>query len=151
MNYTIEKLLPENYDKCGNIWDMVKHAEAAKRYKNELLSGNRVIFVYIENGEYLGEGSLVLENDDNDYTIKDKRIYLSRMITKPEYRNKGIGGIILDYLVDYARELGYEEMSLGVNKDNPAACHLYKKKGFDTVIFDGADEHGEYVKLVKKL
>jgi len=152
INYTIEKLLPENYDKCNNIWDMSEYPKYAKRFYNDLLSGNRIIFVYIENGEYLGEGALVFDKDgDSDYTIKSKRIYVSRMNTKAEYRNRGIGGIILDYLIDYAKGLGFEEISVGVNKDNAVAKHLYEKKGFDTVIFDGKDDLGEYVKLLKKL
>nr|WP_319005528.1 GNAT family N-acetyltransferase [Metabacillus litoralis] len=54
----------------------------------------------------MGEGSLVFQNNDPDYTIPDKRIYLSRMIVKEEYRNRGIGGVIVDYLIDYAKQLG---------------------------------------------
>ncbi|MEC2176987.1 GNAT family N-acetyltransferase, partial [Bacillus amyloliquefaciens] len=86
-----------------------------------------------------------------DYTIPDKRIYLSRMIVKEGYRNRGIGGIIVDYLIDYAKHLGYEEITLGVDTDNLNARHLYEKKGFTTVLFLGEDEYGEYVKLLKKL
>jgi diamine N-acetyltransferase len=81
----------------------------------------------------------------------DKRIYLSRMIVKEEYRNRGIGGISVDYLIDYAKQLGYEEITLGVDTDNLNARHLYEKKGFTTVLYFGEDEYGEYVKLLKKL
>ena len=47
--------------------------------------------------------------------------------------------------------MGYKEISIGVDKDNTAALHLYRKKGFTTVIFDGADEYGKYYKLLKVL
>jgi len=73
------------------------------------------------------------------------------MIVKLEYRNLGIGGIMLDFLIDYAKQLGYMEISLGVDKTNKNARHLYEKKGFNTIIFDGEDEYGKYVKLLKKL
>jgi ribosomal protein S18 acetylase RimI-like enzyme len=73
------------------------------------------------------------------------------MIVKKEFRNRGIAGMLIDHMVDYARELGYKEMSLGVNVDNLAARHLYEKKGFTEIIFHGSDEDGEYVKLIKKL
>lgn len=145
------KLNFEDYNKCSNIWDMDKNPKMAKMFYDELVSGNRITFIYLENNEFIGEGSLVFKNNDPDYTIPDKRIYLSRMIVKDEYRNRGVGGIILDYLIDYAELLGYEEISLGVDTDNLNARHLYEKKGFTTVLFIGEDEYGEYVKLLKKL
>ncbi|MFC7686647.1 GNAT family N-acetyltransferase [Ureibacillus sp. GCM10028918] len=150
-SYKIKKLNPEEYNKCINIWDMDKHKNMAKMFYEELVSGNRITFIYLENNEFIGEGSLVFKNNDPDYTIPNKRIYLSRMIVKEEYRNRGIGGIILDYLIDYAEQLGYEEITLGVDTDNFNARHLYEKKGFTNVLFIGEDEHGEYVKLLKNL
>lgn len=150
-NGVIIKLDPKDYEKCNNIWDMSRIPERAKCWYDELISGNRIIFVYTENGEFLGEGALLFDRGDPDYTIPNKRIYLSRMIVKAEHRNRGIGGKIIDFLVEYAKNLGYEEMSLGVDVDNEHARHLYEKKGFTDVIFHGVDEQGEYVKLLKKL
>ena len=95
----MHKLEPQNYNKLNNIWDMSKKPEMSKRWCEQLVNGNRIIFVYIENGEYLGEGALVFDMNDPDYTIVDKRIYLSRMIVKPEHRNRGIGSIIIDFLI----------------------------------------------------
>jgi ribosomal protein S18 acetylase RimI-like enzyme len=151
MNYTIEKLNPENYQKCGNIWDMNKNPNMTKKRYDELVSGNRVIFVYIENGEYMGEGSLVFNNGDSDYTIENERIYLSRMVVKPDCRNRGIGKIMLNYLIKYSRELGYKEMSLGVDITNIGARWLYESNGFTNTIFVGEDKDGKYVKLLKTL
>nr|WP_272480065.1 GNAT family N-acetyltransferase [Aquibacillus koreensis] len=123
----------------------------AKIFYDELVSGNRITFIYTENEEFIGEGSLVFKKDDPDYTIPKKRIYLSRMIVKKEFQNRGIGGTILDYLMDYARQLGFEEMALGVDTDNLSARHLYEKKGFTTSIFKGEDEYGEFERLLKIL
>ena len=150
-SYKIKKLNPEEFNKCSNIWDVDKNKNMAKMFYEELVSGNRITFIYSENNEFIGEGSLVFKNNDPDYTIPNKRIYLSRMIVKEEYRNRGIGGIILDYLIDYAEQLGYEEITLGVDTDNFNARHLYEKKGFTNVLFIGEDEYGEYVKLLKNL
>ena len=36
-----------------------------------------------------------------------------------------------------------------VDKDNVNAVHLYNKYGFTEVLFDGKDEYGEYLKLMK--
>lgn len=147
--YEIVKLEPKDYSKCGNVWNMA-HPSTQKWY-DELVSGNRVIFVYTVNGEFLGEGALVFENGDPDYTIANKRIYLSRLAVKQEYRKQGIGSTITDYLIQYAKNHGYEEMSVGVDTININARHLYEKKGFTDIIFEGEDEQGEYVKLLKTL
>lgn len=150
-SYKIEKLKPEDYYKCSNIWDMNEKPMLAKVFYDDLVSGNRVTFIYLENKDFIGEGSLVFKNPDSDYTIPDKRIYLSRMIVKEEYRNHGIGGIIVDFLIDYAQTLGFEEIALGVDMDNMNARHLYEKKGFTDVLYVGEDNYGKYVKLLKKL
>ena len=73
------------------------------------------------------------------------------MIVKNEYRNRGIGSEILEFLIAKARELGFSEMSIGVDKDNVNAVHLYNKYGFTEVLFDGKDEYGEYLKLMKRI
>jgi len=150
-DYKIIKLDPGGYEKCNNIWNMAKNPERTKKWYDEIVSGNRIVYIYTENEEFIGEGALVFENGDRDYTIPNQRIYLSRMIVKPDCQNRGVGGIILDYLIQTAKEFGYKEISLGVDKVNIKARHLYEKKGFNTVIFDGADEHGEYAKLLKML
>ncbi len=104
--YQIKKLDPDDYNKCSNIWDMKKSPKMTKMFYDELVSGNRMTFIYLENDEFIGEGSIVFRTNDLDYTIPDKRIYLSHMIVKEEERNRGIGGIILDYLINYAEQLG---------------------------------------------
>lgn len=150
MDYVIEKLDPKDYGKCSNIWNMDRQPNTLKWF-DEIVSGNRIVFIYKVHGEFLGEGALVFENGDPDYTIKNRRIYLSRLIVKAEYRNKGIGGRIVDYLVDYAKKMGYQEMSLGVDIDQTVARHLYEKKGFTDILFEGEDEQGKFVKLLKIL
>lgn len=120
-------------------------------FRKEIETGNRIVYVYKVNGEFLGEIAYVFDMNDSDYTIPNQRIYLSRLIVKPEYRNKGIGSILVDFMIDEIMKMGYKEISIGVDKDNTAALHLYCKKGFTSVIFDGADEYGEYYKLLKIL
>jgi diamine N-acetyltransferase len=149
--YIIIKLDPKDYEKCGGIWNMNGNPEMTKKWYDEIVAGNRVVFVYTENEEFIGEGALVYENGDRDYTIEGQRIYLSRLVVKKEYQNRGIGGILLDYLIETAKRLGYREISVGVDKGNINARRLYEKKGFTTVIFDGRDKYGEYVKLLKML
>lgn len=149
-NTVIEPLALEDYNKCSNIWNM-KTQPLADKWREEIASGDRLVFVYKINGEFIGEGALVLDTSDPDYTIPGKRVYVSRMIVKKEYRNRGIGSEILEFLIEKAKEMGFEEMTIGVDKDNVNALHLYEKFGFTEVLFDGVDEHGEYFKLMKRI
>ena len=73
------------------------------------------------------------------------------MIVKKEYRNRGIGSEILEFLIKKAKESGFSEITIGVDKDNVNALHLYRKYGFTEVLFEGADEDGEYYKLMKRI
>ena len=150
VNHTIEPLKLEDYDKCSNIWNM-KAQPLAEKWRTEIARGNRLVFIYKINGKFIGEGALVLDAGDDDYTIQGKRVYVSRMIVKKEYRNCGIGSDILEFLVEKAKEMGFSEMTIGVDKDNENALHLYRKFGFTVVLFEGADEDGEYFKLMKKI
>ena len=149
-NTVIEPLKLEEYSKCSNIWNM-KAQPLTEKWREEIARGNRLVFVYKINGEFIGEGALVIDTGDPDYTVPDKRVYVSRMIVKKEYRNRGIGSEILEFLIRKAKEMGFSEMTIGVDKDNENALHLYRKYGFTEVLFDGEDEDGEYFKLMKKI
>ena len=142
---------PEEFQKCSDIWDMEKHAELAARFLAELHSGNRMTWVYEENGRFLGEISLVKEKDDPDYTIPGRRIYVSRLIVKPEARRRGIGKALTEYAITRAAEMGYAEISIGVDMDNYAALRLYTAAGFREILFLGEDADGKYFKLLKRL
>lgn len=147
----IIKLKVEDFNKCNNIWNMEKNKELADRFYKQLLSGNRITYVYVDNGEYVGEVSLVFDRNDNDYTIPNKRIYLSRLIVKKEFRRKGIGTKLIEYIVKVAKELNYEEISLGVNLDNYKALKLYVNNGFNNIILVDKDDQGAYIKLLMNL
>ena len=149
-NTVIESLSLEDYHKCSNIWNM-KAQPLTEKWREEIDAGNRLVFIYKIEDEFIGEGALVLDAGDADYTIPDKRVYVSRMIVKKEYRNRGIGSEILEFLIRKAESMGFSEMTIGVDKNNLNALHLYKKYGFTEVLFDGADENGEYLKLMKRI
>ncbi|MDE6709436.1 MAG: GNAT family N-acetyltransferase [Oscillospiraceae bacterium] len=149
-NYVIEKLALADYSKCSNIWDMNAFSQT-EFFRQEIESGNRVVYVYKQNGEFIGEIAYVFDMRDNDYTIANQRIYISRLIVKKEWRGNGIGGILIDFIIEKIKDMGYKEVTIGVDKDNLAALHLYRKKGFTIILFDGADEDGEYFKLMKTL
>lgn len=54
----------------------------------------------------------------------------------PQYRGQGIGGRLLEEIVRYARENGYNSVRLDVIDTNPRAQKLYERKGFKAVKTD---------------
>ena len=71
-----------NFEKCNNIWNMDKNIDHKNKIYNDLVSGNRKTFVYVKDNEYIAKASLVFNKADEDYTIPNVRIYLSRVIVK---------------------------------------------------------------------
>lgn len=150
MNGIIE-LDIKNYEKCGNIWSMEKNKKLKERFYRELKSKNRKTFVYVKDGEYVAEISIVFNKNDEDYSIPGKRLYISRVIVKKDCRGNGYGKELMNYIIKYAESEKYEELSLGVNLDNYIALNLYVKLGFNKIQYIGEDSDGKYVKLIKKL
>lgn len=70
MNFDIIQLPPAEFKKCGNIWNMKRQEKLATQFYGELISGNRVTYVYKEEDEFIGEISLVFDTIDSDYTYR---------------------------------------------------------------------------------
>ena len=151
MDFEIIELSPAEFEKCGNIWNMKRQEKLAKQFYGELISGHRITYVYNEDDEFIGEISLVFDTNDLDYTMDGRRIYVSHLIVKPEKRRKGIGKRLVEYATDKAKEMGYSEMSIGVDLNNYSALKLYADSGFDKILFIGEDHQGKYVKLLKEI
>lgn len=149
--YSIERLRPEDFHLCSNIWDMERNRSLADRFYSELISNNRITFVCAMDGAFIGEVSLVCDMRDEDYTISGQRIYLSRLIVKKEYRRQGIGTALANHVFRCAKECGYAEMAIGVDLDNYAALKLYQGLGFSRIILVDEDSQGKYLKLLKYL
>ena len=147
----IIELAIKDYEKCGNIWNMEKNKELKDRFYQELLTQNRKTFVYVKDGEYIAEISIIYNKNDVDYSIPGKRLYISRIIVKKALRGNGYGKKLMNHVIEYAKKENYEELSLGVNLDNYIALNLYVKLGFNKIQYIGEDSDGKYVKLIKKL
>lgn len=149
--HTIERLDARDFEKCASIWNLKKHAELAKRFRGELVSGNRLTYIYKIDGEFIAEISLVLDMNDSDYTVKGRRACVSHLVVKNEYRRRGIGRSLIDYVSQTASNMGLCELSVGVDIENYPAVKLYFETGFSHILFIGEDADGKYFKLLKKL
>ena len=151
MDSVIQKLAPEEFPLCANIWNMERNRTMAEQFYCELLCQNRTTFVYKADGAFVGEISLVYDKQEPDFTIPGQRIYLSRLIVKNSFRRQGIGTALSRYVIQYAKESGFSEMSLGVDLGNFAALKLYSGLGFTRILLVDEDEQGRYLKLLKEL
>ena len=86
-------------------------------------SGATILALYEDNA-LLGMGA-VKQLDDVHGELKS-------MHTKPEARGRGIGDTIVRHLLDAARDLGLQDLSLETGSEPPfaAARRLYERHGF---------------------
>lgn len=144
MKFTIEKLTIDNYNKSNFIWDM-SACPFTEQFREQVECGNREAYLFKLNDKYIASCDLVYDYDD--YTEKGKKIYLSRLIVKKEYRNQSIGQSVLQYMINQCKEKGYQHITVGVDSDNYNAVHIYKKQGFKTYE-NATDEYGDYYKMM---
>ena len=144
---TIERIGVDLYPACTALFGgQCPFADSCLRQQRE---ENREAYALFVNGVIVSECHLVYDNPEYG-TVPGKRAYLSRMVTRKEYRRKGYGMAVAQYVLDFAREKGYAEIALGVNCDNIAALSLYQKLGF-TVYETAEDDYGMFYRMEKTL
>ncbi len=77
--------------------------------------------------------------------ILPDNVEIMNIVTRKTDRKKGIGNLLLDRLINMARELGKCDISLEVNEKNEIAINLYMKFGFEKVgtrkkYYNGTDD-----------
>ena len=85
-----------------------------------------IILAYHEN-EVCGCIALQSLSDKEEAVCEMKRLYV-----RPGFRKLGIGRMLVDKILDVAKEKGYKKMKLDTLKKLEAAIDLYKTYGFIT-------------------
>lgn len=101
-----------------------EETEYIRRLEN---SGDEIMLVAKHKGKIVGDASLSRlprrmshRGDFGIAVLKD-------------YWNRGIGGLLLDGIIHFAKENGFDIIDLQVRSDNAAAIHLYEKFGFQKI------------------
>lgn len=140
MTVTIKRT--DNSDKDFNMLVSLLDMDLLERYKekqaeydkyNKIENLDTVVVAY-DGNKPVGCGCFKQFAND---TVEIKRMYV-----QPEYRQKGIGAMILRELEKWAREKGFNYAVLETAQKQPEAIHLYHKSGY-TVI----DNYGQYVNM----
>ena len=80
----------------------------------------------------------LLGGDDPGYGHLDDNTPELSMAVLPEWRGQGVGTRLIGSLLPAVAAAGYRQVSLSVQKDNPA-IHLYQRAGFTTARLGDAD------------
>lgn len=89
--------------------------------KEELESKNSKYIVAIIDRKIVGFAGIKVMLDEAD---------IMNIVTKKDFRNKGIGNLLLENLITLSRNLNLNTITLEVNEENMPAIRLYEKFGF---------------------
>ena len=89
--------------------------------KQELENKDTTYIVAKENNEILGFAGIIICLDEAT---------LNNIVVKKYHRGRGLGGELLDTLIDLCTEMNIKTLTLEVNCTNKPAIGLYEKFGF---------------------
>ena len=90
---------------------------------------NTPIFTAILDGELVGYCFCVRQVQSAASMQKISTLYIDDLCVDKAFRGRGIGKVLYDYAVEYARENGYYNLTLNVWACNPSAQRFYEKCG----------------------
>lgn len=70
------------------------------------------------------------EEDAPAWYKKDFVSYFGKFAVMPGYQNKGIGGMLMDFLEEYAKSKGKTELALDTSEKALHLIDYYKKRGY---------------------
>lgn len=126
MNLKIEKMTLDNLISIKDI--LISDFDDFWTYEilnQELECENSYIIVAKgDNGEIVGFACLKVILDEAD---------IMNIVVKKSFRNNGIGSILLEHLISYAKDKNLNTITLEVNEHNLSAIKLYDKFNFDHI------------------
>lgn len=118
---------------CHVKWrnDIFEHTDSiiSKEELKFMIENSKIFVAKIETNVV---GYIILssrEGKKNGYRYR-KELGIDAMGVLEEYRNKGIGRQLLEFIKNYAKDNGYTDLRLTVNEENENAKHLYETVGF---------------------
>ena len=94
-----------------------------ERWTAQLLAS--LVFIAVQND--LDVGMIRCTNDEQ----VGGTAWLVQLWVDPSVRRRGIGGALVDAVIDWARRNGIERLLLDVGAINEPAIDLYRSKGFE--------------------
>lgn len=71
--------------------------------------------------------------EENVFAYAHSRLHIDQMSVSAQYRSNGIGHLLMEKTLEYARELDVNYVTLGVWAFNEAAIAFYEREGFEVM------------------
>lgn len=126
-NKLLTKLIRDEkkYDPNINEKYVVKHYYE-NRPKNSV-----ILFAYVDK-KIAGYTYGILEDTQ---TYINKKLLIDALYVEEEFRNNGVATSLINAVEEWGKEQGAKVEELTVCKENEKAFNLYKKFGFDTIVY----------------
>lgn len=111
-----------------DLFVSVENVILEDRFKS--LIEDKKIYVIKDNEVIVGYALTCIKEKENHGMRKRKQFDIEAIGIGEEYRRKGYGTKLLNYLKDLAKELECTDMYLTVNEENIPAIKNYEKFGF---------------------
>ncbi len=117
------------YDKDVDIeW---AHTEKGKQcYANKINGENGICFVAECNSKIVGYATAAIKEVSLYRLVKVAE--LENFVVDKDMRHKGVGKELLDYFIQWAKEIGADRASASVFTSNEKGIAFYEREGFAT-------------------
>ena len=88
--------------------------------------GFQLVFVGDEQLAYAVAGFRTL-----DFLFSGKTLYVDDLVTHSQHRKKGYAGMLMKWMIQYAKDNGYDHFSLDSGHQRKDAHRLYLNHGLD--------------------
>ena len=108
----------------------------AQKYDEAALSAllkdaSRPILIAELDGKVAGYAFCILQITENDPVLCDRKVlYIDDLCVEETLRGHGIAGALYQKVLDYARQLHCDAVTLNVWSGNDGAMRFYEKSGF---------------------
>jgi diamine N-acetyltransferase len=101
-----------------------------KIVQEELSNDQDKFYLALVNGKAVGYLRFMEDYSNFPHIQKWKSLELKRIYVEKDYHGKGIAQVLLNLVIEYAKENKYEVLYLGVWEHNTKAQKFYLKSGF---------------------
>lgn len=111
-----------------NTW---AQSDRGKTYFTELLNNfESCCFIAEDNGKKVGY--IAAGPKEINYR-KSKYVEIENVGVTPEYRSKGVGSMLIDECLKWAKSQGFQKVYVNSYFRNSGAISFYKKSGFEEI------------------
>lgn len=125
MNIEINKMTSQDLDEISDI--LISDFDEFWNYnilKNELNSTSSHYIIAKNNKKIVGFAGIKVMIDEAD---------IMNIVVKKDFRNNGVGSLLLENLINLSKKLNLYSITLEVNEENSQAIHIYEKFGFKNI------------------